>query len=161
MGTNVKRAAPQGPFRFSVTDGKVNPMSTGKIALLYLACVVAFFAIDFVWLSTMTSRVYQPRLGHLLAEQPRLGVAAGFYLLYVVGIVALAVIPGLKEGAVLSAVWRGALFGLVAYATYDLTNLATLREWPVDLTVIDLIWGTTLTGTVSAAGYYAGKLLGL
>lgn len=136
-------------------------MSIGKIALLYAACVVAFFAIDFVWLSTMTSRFYQPRLGHLLAEQPRLGVAAGFYLLYVIGVVALAVIPGLKEGAPLEAIWRGALFGLLAYATYDLTNLATLRGWPVDLTLIDLVWGTVLTGSVSAVGYYAGKIIGL
>lgn len=136
-------------------------MSAGKIALLYLACVIAFFAIDFVWLSTMTSRIYQPRLGHLLAEQPRLGVAAGFYLLYVVGVVALAVIPGLQEGSLIAAVWRGALFGLLAYATYDLTNLSTLRDWPADLTLIDMVWGTTLTGSVSAIGYYAGKLIGL
>ncbi len=136
-------------------------MTTGKLALLYLATTVAFFAIDFVWLSTMTSRVYQPRLGHLLATQPRLGVAAGFYLLYVLGVVALAVVPGLKEGAALGALWRGALFGLVAYATYDLTNLATLRDWPVDITLIDLVWGTVLTGAVATIGYYAGRLIGI
>ena len=136
-------------------------MSFGKVALLYLACVVAFLAIDAVWLSTMTSRFYQPRLGHLMTAQPKLGVAAAFYLLYVVGVVALAVIPGLREGSLLAAVWRGAVFGLVAYATYDLTNLATLRDWPVDLTVVDLVWGTTLTGAVAAAGYWAGGLLGL
>ena len=136
-------------------------MSVGKLALLYGACVVAFFAIDFVWLSIMTSRFYQPRLGSLLAEQPKLAVAAGFYLLYVVGIVALAVVPGLQEGAVAAAVWRGALFGLLAYATYDLTNLATIQGWPWELAVVDMIWGTTLTAAVSAIGYYAGRMIGI
>jgi uncharacterized membrane protein len=136
-------------------------MSMGKLGLLYGACIVAFFAIDFVWLSTMNSRFYQPRLGSLLAEQPKLGVAAGFYLLYVIGVVALAVIPGLREGAVLAALWRGALFGLLAYATYDLTNLATLQGWPWELAVVDMIWGTVLTGAVSVIGYYAGRLIGI
>lgn len=136
-------------------------MSVGKLALLYLASVVAFFAIDLVWLSTMTSRLYQPRLSHLLAAEPRLAVAAGFYLLYVAGVVALAVLPGLQQGSLVAALWRGALLGLIAYATYDLTNLATLRDWPLDITVIDLVWGTTLTGAVSAIGYYAGRLLGI
>lgn len=135
-------------------------MSVGKWGLIYGACVVAFFAIDFVWLSTMNSRFYQPRLGSLLAEQPKLGVAAGFYLLYVIGVVALAVVPGLKEGAVVAALWRGALFGLLAYATYDLTNLATIQGWPWELAVVDMIWGTVLTGTVSVVGYYAGRLIG-
>jgi uncharacterized membrane protein len=135
-------------------------MSVGKSALLYGACVVAFFAIDLVWLSTMTARIYKPRLGDLLAEQPKLAVAACFYLLYVVGIVALAVVPGLREGNVIGAVWRGALFGLLAYATYDLTNLATLRGWPWEIAVVDMIWGTTLTAAVSAIGYYAGRLIG-
>jgi uncharacterized membrane protein len=136
-------------------------MSMGKLGLLYGACIVAFFAIDFVWLSTMNSRFYQPRLGSLLAEQPKLGVAAGFYLLYVIGVVALAVMPGLREGAVLAALWRGAHFGLLAYATYDLTNLATLQGWPWELAVVDMIWGTVLTGTVSVIGYYAGRLIGI
>jgi uncharacterized membrane protein len=136
-------------------------MSMGKLGLLYGACIVAFFAIDFVWLSTMNSRFYQPRLGSLLAEQPKLGVAAGFYLLYVIGVVALAVMPGLREGAVLAALWRGALFGLLAYATYDLTNLATLQGWPWELAVVDMIWGTVLTGAVSVIGYYAGRLIGI
>lgn len=136
-------------------------MSIGKLGLLYGACTVAFFAIDFVWLSTMNSRFYQPRLGSLLAEQPKLAVAAGFYLLYVIGVMALAVIPGLREGAVAGALWRGALFGLMAYATYDLTNLATIQDWPWELAVVDMIWGTVLTGSVSAIGYYAGRMIGI
>lgn len=136
-------------------------MSFGKLLALYGACTVVFFAMDFVWLSTATSRIYRPLMGDLLADKPKLGVAAAFYLVYVVGIVALAVIPGLNEGSVLGALWRGALFGFLAYATYDLTNLATIRDWPWQVSVIDMIWGTTLNSVVAVAGYYAGVWLGL
>lgn len=137
-------------------------MPATKLIALYGICAVVFFAIDFVWLSTATERIYRPYLGDLLAEQPRLGVAAGFYLVYVVGIVALAVVPGLREGALLGAVWRGALLGLLAYATYDLTNLATIEGWPWQVSVIDIVWGTALNTVVAAAGYVAGdRLLGL
>ena len=136
-------------------------MTIGKLVLLYLGSIVAFFAIDLVWLSTMTARFYQPRLGDLLAKNPKLAVAAGFYLLYVIGVIALAVIPGLQEGAVWAALWRGALFGLLAYATYDLTNLATIQGWPWDLAVVDMVWGTVVTSAVSVIGFYLGRLLGL
>lgn len=136
-------------------------MSLGKLVGVYLVCTAVFFAVDFVWLSTATSRIYKPMLGDLLAEQPRLGVAAVFYLLYVVGVVALAVVPGLQEGNLVAALWRGALFGFLAYATYDLTNLATIRDWPWQISAIDLVWGTTLNSIVAAAGYVAGRWLGL
>ena len=136
-------------------------MSFGKLAALYGISVVVFFAIDFVWLSTATSRIYKPYLGDLLADQPKLGVAAGFYLLYVVGILALAVIPGLQEGSVVGALWRGALFGFLAYATYDLTNLSTIRDWPWQVSVIDMSWGTALNSAVAVAAFYAGQWLGI
>ena len=136
-------------------------MSFGKLAALYAICVAVFFALDFAWLSTATTSIYQRYLGDLLAKQPRLGVAAAFYLLYVVGIVALAVVPGLREGSMVGALWRGALFGLLAYATYDLTNLSTIRDWPWQVSVIDMIWGTTLNSLVAVAGYLAGRWLGL
>lgn len=136
-------------------------MSFGKLVVLYLICTAVFFAIDFVWLSTATSRIYKPMLGDLLSDQPKLAVAGLFYLAYVVGIVALAVVPGLQEGNVVAALWRGALFGLLAYATYDLTNLSTIRDWPWQIAVIDMAWGTTLNSIVAAAGFYAGRWLGL
>lgn len=136
-------------------------MSLGKLAGLYLICTVVFFALDFVWLSTATSRIYKPLLGDLLLEQPKLGIAAAFYLAYVVGIIALAVLPGVREGAVVGALWRGALFGLLAYATYDLTNLATVRGWAWQVSVIDMIWGTTLNSAVAVAGFYAARWLGI
>jgi uncharacterized membrane protein len=144
-------------------------MSFGKLAALYGICTAAFFAMDFIWLSTAVPRLYQPALGvygerppYLLLPQPKIGVAVAFYLLYIVGILALAVVPGIREGAVMGALWRGALFGLIAYATYDLTNLATLANWPVNITIIDMIWGLTLNSVVAVVGYYAGtKLLHL
>jgi uncharacterized membrane protein len=136
-------------------------VSFGKLAALWAICTVVFFALDFAWLATATSRVYQPYLGNLLAEKPNLGVAAAFYLLYVVGIVALVVVPALREGNVVGALWRGALFGFLAYATYDLTNLSTIRDWPWQVSAIDMVWGTTLNSLVAIAGFYAGSWLGL
>lgn len=140
-------------------------MPTGKLIALYGITTAVFFALDFVWLLTATPRIYQPALGTapdgLLKAQPDLPVAAIFYLFYVVGVVALAVLPGLKEGAVAGAMWRGALFGLLAYATYDLTNLSTIEGWPWQVSVIDMIWGTSLNTMVAAAGYFAGRWLGL
>ena len=136
-------------------------MPFSKLALLYLITTIAFFALDFIWLSTATSRIYKPYLGDLLAEKPNLAVAAGFYLFYVVGLVALAIVPGLKEGLVVGALWRGALFGLLAYATYDLTNLATIQGWAWQVSVIDMVWGTVLNSVVAVIGYYGGVWLGL
>lgn len=135
-------------------------MSFGKLAALYGICTAVFFALDFVWLSTATKRFYEPMLGDLLSKQPKLAVAAAFYLVYVVGIIALAVLPGVRDGSVVSALWRGALFGFLAYATYDLTNLATIRDWPWQISAIDLTWGTSLNTVVAIAGYYAARWLG-
>ncbi len=136
-------------------------MSLAKLAMLYVITTVAFFLVDLVWLSTATKRIYEPYIGHLLSSSPKLVVAAGFYLLYVVGVLALASIPGLREGALAGALWRGALLGLLAYGTYDLTNLATLEGWAWQVTVIDLIWGTTVTGLTAVVGYLAGRWLGV
>ncbi|MBN1193226.1 MAG: DUF2177 family protein [Coriobacteriia bacterium] len=134
-------------------------MSIGKLAGLYAICAVVFFAFDFVWLSTATPRLYKPYLGSLLSSSPKLAVAAGFYLLYVVGVLALAVLPGIREGALAGALWRGALLGLLAYGTYDLTNLATIEGWAWQVSAIDLLWGTIVTGAVSAVGFFVGRWL--
>ncbi len=136
-------------------------MSLIDLVVLYLICAAVFFAIDLVWLLTATPRIYKPLLGDLLADNPKLGVAAGFYLLYVVGVIALAVLPGVEEGQVGGALWRGALLGCLAYATYDLTNLSTIRGWPWRISVIDIAWGTALTSVVAVAGYYAAVWLGM
>lgn len=136
-------------------------MSFGKLLVLYAICTVAFFALDFIWLSTAVPRLYRPYLGDLLAEQPKIGVAVAFYLLYVIGVIVFAVIPGLKEGSVLAALWRGALFGFLAYATYDLTNLSTIRDWSWQISAIDMVWGTVLNSAVAVIGFYAAQWLGL
>ena len=141
-------------------------MSFGKLLALYGICTATFFAMDFIWLSTAVPRIYQPAMGvfgksspYLLLEKPNIPVAAAFYLVYIVGLIALAVIPGLQVGTVGAALWRGALFGFVAYATYDLTNLSTLANWPVNVTIIDMIWGTVLNSVVAVAGFYGGVWL--
>jgi uncharacterized membrane protein len=136
-------------------------MSIGKLAGLYALCAAVFFALDFVWLSVATPRIYRPLLGELLAEKPRLGVAAAFYLAYVVGIIALAVLPGVREGSAVATLWRAALFGLLAYATYDLTNLSTIREWPAIVSIADMAWGTAVTSAVGLFGFYAAGWVGL
>ncbi len=126
---------------------------------LYLATLVAFFAVDIVWLTLVARTFYRKYLGFLMAPSPNWAAAIIFYLLFIVGILVLAVLPGLEAGSLKTTLLRGALFGLVAYATYDLTNLATLKDWPLIVTVVDLIWGTVLSTVVSLAGYYAGKWL--
>ena len=118
-------------------------------ALSFAATALAFLTLDAVWLSTMGSRLYQPAIGHLMAPEVDWLAAAFFYVLYLVGLAVFAVAPSrsVAQGAL-----RGALFGLVAYATYDLTNQATLRDWPWRVTLIDLCWGAFVSGAACAAG---------
>lgn len=126
---------------------------------LYLATLVAFFAIDMVWLGLVARTFYKKHLGFLMAPSPNWAAAILFYLLFVGGILVFVVVPGLESGTLVTTLVRGALFGLITYATYDLTNLATLKDWPLTLTIVDLIWGTVLSTAVSFAGYLAGQWL--
>lgn len=126
-----------------------------QFAVAYAATAVTFLAIDFVWLSLMASRLYRPQLGAMLLDQPNLVVAGLFYLVYAVGIVVLVVMPAFGARSLLMAAGLGALLGLVAYGTYDITNLATLKGWSVAVTVIDMAWGMTITAVASVAGYLA------
>ena len=126
----------------------------------YAATAVSFFVLDFIWLSTATGLLYKPMLGPLLAPQPSLPVAGLFYLFYVVGLVVFAVMPAANTGSWLTALGLGALLGLVAYGTYDITNLATLRDWPVTVSLIDLAWGTTVSAIAALAGYSALRITG-
>lgn len=126
--------------------------------IAYAASAVAFFALDFIWLSLAVPRIYQPLLGTLLRDAPNLPVAAAFYLVYVVGLVVFAVLPAVASGSWLMALGLGALLGLVAYGTYDFTNLSTIRDWPLMVTVVDLIWGISVSAVAALAGYWAVKL---
>lgn len=130
-------------------------MKTAFIA--YIAAGAAFLAIDSVWLSTMADRFYRPLLGDKLMEGFNLAPAAIFYLIYIGGIVFLAILPALASGGLAKAAINGLALGLVAYATYDLTNHATLRDWPVAISVVDIAWGTILTGLSASAGYLAAN----
>ena len=126
---------------------------------VYLAALIAFLAIDGIWLTVAARGFYRDRLGFLLREQPNWWAAGSFYLLFVAGLLVFAVGPGLQAGSLGRAVLLGAFFGLVTYATYDLTNLATVKNWPWSVTLVDLAWGTVLAASVSALGYAAGRWL--
>jgi uncharacterized membrane protein len=119
----------------------------------YLASAATLVVLDAIWLTLAVPRLYQPALGDLLAPQPNFLVAAVFYLLYLVGVVVFAVLPAVEGKSLLQALALGALLGLVAYGTYDFTNLSTLRDWPVGLSLIDVAWGTFLTGAAATVGY--------
>jgi uncharacterized membrane protein len=121
----------------------------------YVGTAVAFAAIDFVWLTNMTDRLYRPVIGPIMAAKPDMVAAVAFYMIYIGGIVFLAIAPALKDGGWTRAALNGAVLGFVAYATYDLTNQATLATWSARLTVIDIAWGTTLTLLAATAGYFA------
>ena len=123
----------------------------------YGAAALAFLAIDAVWLSTMANLLYRPLLGDLLAPSFRLAPAVIFYAIYIAGIVFFAVRPALATGRLATAALNGAALGFVAYGTYDLTNQATLRDWPVIITVADMVWGTVLTASASIAGFAAAR----
>lgn len=123
--------------------------------IAYAAAAGTFFVIDMLWLGKIARAFYREQLGHLLADRFRMGVAGLFYAAYVVGVVIFAILPGLQAGLWEVAFGYGALFGFFAYGTYDMTNLATLRRWPIEITVLDIAWGTFLTGTSAAIGCLA------
>ena len=129
------------------------------ILLAYGVTAAVFLVLDFVWLGTMVNAYYKPRMGELLLAQPRLGVAVLFYAIYVVGVVAFAVLPALREGDWTRALWGGALFGFCAYATYDMTNLATLKGFSSEVAVVDMVWGTVVSGASATLGMLGVSLL--
>ena len=132
-------------------------MLTSSVA--YLAALATFVAADMVWLGAMAPRFYRPTLGDILLSGVNLPPAIVFYALYPVGLVIFAVAPALKTGSIGAALLHGALFGFFTYATYDLTNHATLRNWTLSLTLLDVAWGTILAALSSAAGMWiAGRL---
>ena len=120
----------------------------------YLAALVAFLAIDFVWLKYVALGFYRANIGHLMTDKPNLAVAGLFYLFYVVGVVILAVNPALEKQQWSIALLYGGLLGLVAYGTYDITNLATLKNFPPIVAIVDMMWGTVLTASVATISYF-------
>jgi uncharacterized membrane protein len=131
-------------------------MTTLQVVHTYILTVPVFFLIDMVWLGLVANKFYQSQIGYLLGPVSWTA-AIIFYLLYIVGVIIFAVHPALVAGSFGKAVLYGALFGFFAYATYDFTNLATIKDWPILVTVVDIIWGTVLTGSVAAASYSIAK----
>jgi uncharacterized membrane protein len=126
---------------------------------LYFAVLIAFFAIDMVWLGLVARTFYRKYLGFIMAPNPNWLAAVIFYLLFIGGILFFVVIPGLEANSLKLTLLRAALYGLITYATYDLTNLATLKDWPLTITVVDMLWGTVLSVAVSWIGFLAGQWL--
>jgi uncharacterized membrane protein len=122
-----------------------------KWLAVYVAMLLVLLALDAAWLGLVARGMYARELGSLLAPSVRWGAAVAFYLLYAAGLLVLVVVPH-SGGAATAVAWRGALFGLVAYATYDLTNLATIAGWPVSVTLVDLAWGAAITCATALAG---------
>ncbi len=130
-----------------------------KLVYLYLLTIPVFFAIDMLWLGLIARRFYRNQLGQLLRSNVNWTAAIIFYLLYILGILIFAVMPALENSSLRQAILMGGLFGFFAYATYDLTNLATLKDWPVRVVVVDMIWGVVLTSSVSSASFLIGRWL--
>ncbi len=121
----------------------------GRFGLVF----VAFLAIDMIWLVVVARKFYSRYLGYLMRDPVNMVAAFIFYLIFVAGILFFVLNPALQKDSLIHAALAGALFGFVTYATYDLTNLATIKDWPIVVTVVDLIWGTTLSTLVSISGF--------
>jgi uncharacterized membrane protein len=129
-----------------------------RYSIAYIVTAGVFLGADYIWLNRAMG-FYRNSLGDLLAEKPNLVAAAGLYLIYFAGIVVFSVMPAARNDGWLSAILLGGLLGLVAFATYDLTNLATLSRWPVIVVVVDMVWGTFVTALSSLAGFIAIRTL--
>ena len=124
----------------------------------YFIALLTFFVIDIVWLVVIAKKLYQDQLGFIMSDKPNWFVAVLFYLIFVVGLVFFVINPAIERESISYAIFVGMLFGFITYSTYDLTNLATLKDWPVMITVIDLIWGSSLGALVSMITYLVVRL---
>jgi len=126
---------------------------------VYALTLVIFFLVDIVWLGVISKKLYKEYLGHLMAPNVNWAAALIFYFLFIAGLVFFVIMPAIEKGDLMYAITVGAFFGLITYGTYDLTNLATLRDWPLTITVIDLIWGTFLNAATSGITYFVATSL--
>lgn len=124
-----------------------------KFLTQFLVVLVVFFAIDIFWLGVVARNLYAKYLGFIMAPNVNWAAALLFYVIFIIGVMVFVLQPALEKQSLMHAFIIGAFFGFVTYATYDLTNLATLKDWPITITIIDLIWGTVLSSSVSAISY--------
>jgi uncharacterized membrane protein len=126
---------------------------------LYLIAFIVFLIIDAIWLTLVAKTFYRNQIGFLMKANPNYLAAIIFYLLFIVGLVYFVIQPGVDANSIGKILLGGVLFGLITYATYDLTNLATLKGWPITVTIVDLIWGTFLSTSVAVITYYVYNLI--
>ncbi len=126
---------------------------------LYVLATVVFFAVDIIWLGYVARGFYRNNLGGIISPEVNWTAAIVFYLVYIAGIIIFAVNPALKSGMLSSAILWGALFGFFTYATYDLTNMATIQEWPLKVVIVDILWGTILCSSVASLTFLGSKWL--
>ena len=137
--------------RATMAPSPIAPEPSMKLLLPWLAVVATMIALDVAWLGVLARPLYARGIGHLMAEHPNFVAALAFYLLYAAGLMAFVVLRQAPGAWLMAAAW-GAAFGFVAYMTYDLTNLATLRDWPLALSFLDVAWGCVATGLAATAG---------
>lgn len=135
-------------------------MNIAKLLIGYFSTLTIFLIVDLIWLGVIAKGVYHHYLGNFLSARTNWSAAFLFYALFIIGLMVFVIIPAVEKGSVVHALWHGALFGLIAYSTYELTNLATLKHWPVHIVVIDVAWGALLSAVICVAGFYVMKLIG-
>ena len=128
---------------------------------LYVIALPVFFLIDIIWLGFIAKNFYKSQIGFLMKSDVNWVAAIIFYLLFLVGVVIFVIEPAALKKDLIQALWMGALFGLITYATYDLTNLATLKDWPLKVVLVDMLWGTVLSASVSSITYWVALKINL
>ena len=128
---------------------------------LYAIALPVFIAMDMVWRGLVAKNFYRDQIGFLMKSEINWAAAVVFYLLFVAGLVLFVIAPAIEKSSWVHALLFGALFGLITYATYDLSNLATLKDWPLLVTMVDLAWGATLAAAVSTASYFIARQIGV
>lgn len=141
------------------TLSQIKRLKIMQLILLYLVSSIIFFAIDLVWLGLVAKPFYDKELSAFLSPQINWLAAAIFYSIYIAGLIYFAILPAIKTNSLSLALINGAILGFLCYATYDLTNLATLHKWPLKIVIVDIIWGTVLTGSVSALSFWVAQRL--
>lgn len=126
---------------------------------LYLVVLAAFLIIDLVWLGIIARQFYRDKLGFIMRPQVYWPAAIAFYLLFIVGLIYFVIDPAMARDSWSYALFSGLFFGLICYATYDLSNLATLKDWPLAVTAADIVWGSILSGTLSLIGFLVGRAI--
>ncbi|VVT24029.1 DUF2177 family protein [Rhizobium sp. EC-SD404] len=132
-----------------------------KFVWVYLVAAVVFLAIDAIWLGYVARDFYKDRLGSLLLDRPRFGIAAGFYAIFVIGLIYFAIAPGLNAGSFWLTVFNAGLFGMFCYMTYDATNLSTIRGFDTTVAIVDTLWGTALSAFTAGVTYFIARTFSL